>query len=146
MAYTGSINGQRQLLKLTTTMTAQRPRLLLRASRSQAAIIKVHTSLNGSRSRSMRDVHTKAAVRQLWRARKSGPLPSSLDAPPHHFKPDSILPLVSSAVEGAAELATFEAIAGRSAMVGAWAGCPLHAVGCPCPEGHVHSSVNSGGS
>ncbi|KAI8468467.1 MAG: hypothetical protein J3K34DRAFT_522931 [Monoraphidium minutum] len=34
------------------------------------------------------------------------------------FRPESILPLVSSAVESSAEMARFESVAGRSAMVG----------------------------
>jgi len=45
-----------------------------------------------------------------WTALNAGPV-----APPR-FRPDSVLPLVSSAVEASAQIATFESFAGRSAM------------------------------
>jgi hypothetical protein len=59
--------------------------------------------------------------------------------PPRHdrqpFRPYSVLPLVSSAVESAAEMATFEAFAGRSAMVRR----PL--MRCRCVEPRPHPVV-----
>jgi len=106
---------------------------LQRASITPAASSPHHQHAHGRvqphlQPHAPRQQHTNAAAAAASASFDPSLQPDRLHAPARqpHFRPHSVLPLVSSAVESSAELSMFESFAGRSAMGGClgWKNAP----------------------